>query len=145
MDSKTQSQYTIWKDVRWIGEEAFKDCSKMTDFTCTDNVERIGELAFSGCSALKSLTISSSVKTIDKEAFKDCSALDSIRVNAVTPPTLGENVFPGLTCSGVRLYVPRKSYNDYRTADQWKEFRIQPPDQIAGKCGNDLTISHRNR
>lgn len=139
VDDKRYTQYTLWKDTRWIGEEAFKDCSKMTDFTCTDNVERIGELAFSGCSALKTLTISSSVKTIDKEAFKDCGALDSIRVNAETPPTLGENVFSGITCSGVRLYVPRKSYNDYKTAEQWKDFWIPTYDQIAGKCGNNLT------
>ncbi len=50
----------------------------------------------------------------------------SITCEAVTPPTLGNNVFDGVDKS-IPLYVPVESVDAYKTANGWKEFtNIQP-------------------
>ena len=71
--------------VTRIREEAFKNCTKMTNIVIPDGVTSIGNSAFSGCSSLTSVTIPNSVTNIESYAFSGCSSLTSITIpNSVT-------------------------------------------------------------
>ncbi len=49
--------YTISTKTKYIYQEAFKGCSKLTSITVPDSVVSIGINAFAGCSALTEMTI----------------------------------------------------------------------------------------
>jgi hypothetical protein len=59
-----------------------------------NSVTIIGERAFRG-STFTSITIPSSVTSIEYLAFFECDSLDAIYMEAITPPTLGNQVFNG--------------------------------------------------
>ncbi len=82
---KTLSSYTIKEGTKWIGCEAFYDCSNMASITIPNSVTSIGGWAFGYCSGLESITIPNSVTSIGESAFYSCSSLTSITIpNSVT-------------------------------------------------------------
>ena len=101
--------------------------SQVTEYIIGDDVKGIGDYAFAVCSSLTSVTIGNSVMSIGEYAFRDCSSLTSITCEATTPPTLGSNVFYGVSTS-IPVYVPCGSENIYKAAYGWNEFtNIQEP------------------
>ena len=66
--------------------------------------------------------IPASVTQISKWAFEGASHLNTIRIEANTPPSLGEMVFEGLDLTNTILYVPTGTKTDYENADGWKDF-----------------------
>ena len=101
---------TIPNSVTSIGEYAFYNCSGLTSVTIPNSVTSIGESAFRGCSGLTSVTIPNSVTYIGNSAFNGCTNLLDVTSLAVTPPTLGTNVF---SAAGI-LKVPCGSLSAYR-------------------------------
>ncbi len=68
-----------------IGGYAFYQCSNLTRIEIPNGVISIGNVAFSGCSSLTSITIPDSVTSIGRYAFSGCSGLTSIEIpNSVT-------------------------------------------------------------
>ena len=130
---------TIPNSVTSIGYRAFYGCSGLTSpvynahvfafmptsysgaYTIPDGIESIAGGAFYGCSGLTSVMIPNSVTSIGNYAFYKCSGLISITCEAITPPTLGSDVFSSVDKS-IPLYVPAESVEAYQTADQWKDF-----------------------
>ena len=51
-------------------------------------------------------------------AFEKCTSLNSVTVYALTPPTLGTNVFNN-NATGRKIYVPAASLNLYKAATNW--------------------------
>ena len=96
---------------------AFSGCTSLTSLTITSSVTSIGSSAFSGCSGLTSLTIPSSVTSIRSGAFSGCSGLTSIYVCPEKLPELGENVFEGCDAKNCTVYVPKGTYDDYRSSE----------------------------
>ena len=122
---------TIPNSVTTIGNYAFYCCPGFTgDLTIPNSVTSIGEFAFGACTGLTgSLTIPNSVIVISNLAFKDCYYLtgDLIIPNSVTyigelafgrcrsftdiffyrdtNPTIGSNVFSGIS-STAKIYAP---------------------------------------
>ena len=91
------------------------------------NLTSIGDYAFSSCSSLTSVTIGNSVTSIGSWAFANCYSLSTITCEATTPPTLGSDVFYGVSTS-IPVYVPCGSENIYKAASGWKDFtNIQEP------------------
>jgi hypothetical protein len=124
---------TISNSVTSIGMSAFFNCTSLTSIEIPNSVTSIGMSAFFNCTSLTSIEIPNSVTSIESYAFDSCTGLKSITCLAVTPPTMGEGVFYELDCSTINLMVPAESVEDYKNADQWKDFFTGTAlDRIAG-------------
>jgi hypothetical protein len=83
---------TIPNTVTTIGDQAFRNCTKLTSVTIGNSVTSIGNWAFDGCSSLTSITIPNSVTSIGIGAFRFCYDLTSLTIgNSVT--SIGEGAF----------------------------------------------------
>lgn len=90
--AKWNRKYT----VKRIGEEAFKDCNRLTTIKVPNSVTTIGYAAFRDCDGLTSINIPESVTTIENYVFSGCNGLSAINIpNAVT--TIGKWAFSGCT------------------------------------------------
>ena len=80
--------YVIPEGVTRIGDNAFSNCTGLTDITIPKGVKNIENAAFTGCSGLTSITIPESVTSMEKfspSTFVGCSSLISINVSANNP------------------------------------------------------------
>ena len=108
---------TIPSGVTSIGIAAFFGCSGLTSLTIPSSVTSIGEQTFSGCSGLISLTIPSSVTSIGDWAFDGCSGLTSIYVYPENLPELGTYIFNGCDAKNCTVYVPKGTYDAYKSSE----------------------------
>lgn len=83
-------------------------------FTSND---KLGDGAFSGCSGLTSLTLPSSVTSIGDHTFSYCSGLTSIYVYTKKLPELGSYVFSGCDEKNCTVYVPKGTYDAYKSSE----------------------------
>ena len=98
IDCSPLTDITIPNSVTYIGDQAFYGCSSLTSITIPNTVTSIGYTAFSGCSSLTSIAIPNSVTSIEGCTFYDCSSLTSIIIpNTVT--SIGYQAFHG--CSSL--------------------------------------------
>ena len=100
-----------------LGIAAFAGCSGLTSLTIPSGVTSIGSEAFSGCSGLTSLTIPSGVTSIGKWAFRGCSGLTSIYVYPKKLPELGTDIFNGCDAKNCTVYVPKGTYDAYKSSE----------------------------
>ena len=103
--------------VTSISKSAFEGCSGLTSLTLPSGVTEIGESAFQYCSGLTSLTIPSSVTSIGGAAFRGCSGLTSIYVYLEKLPELVSNVFIGCDAKNCTVYVPKGTYDAYKSSE----------------------------
>lgn len=111
------------KDIQW---NVFYGCTGITDLVLPDALETVDDYSFSACPALRSIRIGSAAKSFGKECFSTNTALESVVCEAVTPPALGDYAFYKSNTETATLYVPAEAEEDYRGADQWKDFTIAP-------------------
>ena len=114
----------IPNSVTSIGDYAFLDCSGLTSVEIPNSVTSIGNRAFRKCSSLTSVTIGSSVTSIGTYIFYDWKALTKLICLATTPPQCAAKTFNGIDKENCTLIVPAGSIDDYKAADQWKDFLI---------------------
>ena len=69
---KSLSTYHIKSGTRFIGSNAFSECSNLTSINIPNSMTSIGSFAFSRCSNLASINIPNSVTHISPEAFEFC-------------------------------------------------------------------------
>ena len=113
----------IPNSITSIGDYAFGECFSLTSITIPNSVTSIGEWAFSYCESLTSITIPNSVTSIGEGAFEGCSSLTTVICEAIEVPWLfGDDIFYDMPLSEATLYVPAQSLDDYKAADQWKDF-----------------------
>lgn len=116
-------RYAIIGDgVITIERYAFAHCVEMISATMGKNIKTIGDCAFWHCEMLNSITLPSTLTYIGTQGFFYCKQLCPFSCLAVTPPTLGNEVFSGVEKRS--LEVPSESVTAYKSAYQWKDFNI---------------------
>ena len=108
-------------EVKSMGRSAFSNCG-LTLVDIPDGVISIGEGAFYCCYSLKSVTLGSGLETIVDYAFYGCRSLAEINSLATLPPVCGAYSFYGVDKTACTLNVPEGTADDYRAANEWKEF-----------------------
>ena len=63
-----------------IADDAFQNCTNLTDITIPSSVTSIGKYAFQACTSITSIDIPSSVTSIGEAAFLYCTSLTSITI-----------------------------------------------------------------
>ena len=121
-----------------VGENMFKECTKLRTFVLPATTRTVGKAAFSG-SGLKQIEIPGSVTTLGFDAFAYCNSLQTVVVGSkatnlnqgvfysspvktvymkpVTPP----NTPPYLFSSSPRIYVYTSVVDDYKQAN-WTQY-----------------------
>ncbi len=98
-DCTALTEVNFTKGAAYIGKSAFEGCTALADVHFTEGPAYIGENAFKGCTALKELVIPDGTETIGNEAFADCSALFRIAL----PGTLHTVYFSALkNCTALK-------------------------------------------
>lgn len=109
--------------INRIDNGTFNNNTTLEKVYISNSVTSIGDSAFANCNSLQSIVIPSGVTSIGDKAFYGGTALTSVIIEAVTPPTLGQNVFVSVArLDDLTIYVPAQSLNTYKTAPGWSEY-----------------------
>lgn len=68
--------------VTRIGDNAFENCTNLTNISIPDSAINIGSMAFNNCTELASVTIPDSVTKIGYNAFLDCTGLQNVTIGS---------------------------------------------------------------
>lgn len=96
--------------------------SGLTTIKIPNSVKSIGMEAFINCRQLESAYIPASTQFIGHDAFRGCSALKDVYNFSVVLPTIEFDLFRDVPVANATLHVPASALEDYKNADQWKEF-----------------------
>lgn len=116
----TMTSFTMSSAVTSIGNNAFQQCSRLTDIKIIDKaydddkhytdlsyIKNIGNYAFDGCTSLSNVTLYSGTPelVIGISAFSNCSSITAIEIPVKNAANLGESAFAGCKAlSSVTLY-----------------------------------------
>ena len=89
-----------------------------------ENVTTIGDYAFYNMDQLQEFAVPSNVQYIGTKAMAGQTNLDLVRAAPITVPELGDEVWAGVNQSQIPLYTFEEALEDYKAAEQWKEFSI---------------------
>ena len=155
------TEVSIAESVTRIGGDAFRECRMLEEIALPEGLTELGTGVFLYCSALKSINVPEGVTKIGSDTFEFCPQLSSITFpsglteigpwalkgaynlasitcKAVTPPSLGIEVFSGVNTE-ISIYVPAFSVEAYKAASGWNLFvNVQPIILASGTCGNGL-------
>jgi hypothetical protein len=112
----------IPNSVTSIGDYAFYGCFGLSSIMLPNSVTSIEDYAFAGCFNLSSITIPNSITSIGEGAFSGGPPVITIICEAIKVPALESYVFYDRDLTEATLYVPAQSLDDYKAAEQWKEF-----------------------
>lgn len=146
--NNTITAVIIPNSVEDIEGSAFHSCLSLKEIRVPNSVKRINSLAFYKCSALENVYLGSSLTNIGSEAFAKCSQIKNIETYSLIPPKIdmvgGRGSFDLEVRNNAALYVPEDSYEAYKTATHWKDFKninkIQSSGIESNICNNPKEI-----
>ena len=106
-----------------IGDNAFMGCSNLASVSLPENITSIGAYAFYGCKALTTFTIPQGVSEVGAYAFRGCTGLIDMYCLPLDVPTTASNAFNNSNIGNATLHVVSSSYNAYKNAEPWKNFK----------------------
>ena len=125
---KDIQKITIPNGVTDISYGTFSGCKNLKSVTIPASVKYIGTRAFDYCLNLKELRLPAKTKVIDFRAFNDCPKFQTLYLDSIIPPLL-EGYKPHWRFAGesknLVVKVPAGSLNAYKSADGWKDLKIE--------------------
>jgi hypothetical protein len=103
------------------GGYAFQFDTLLSNLTIGNGNSLIGAYFLYYNYSLGKITIPSVVEEIGNNAFAYCRSVTEIHVKAISPPTLGTNVFQGLSADWL-CYVPTGTAETYKAASGWSTY-----------------------
>ena len=111
----------IPSSVTSLGIFCFSCCPEITSINIPSSVTSLGDYCFSGCLGLTSIDIPSTVTSLGWDCFDDCENLTSIIFHIITSPEYLYS-FKRYDPSICKLYLPKKSIDKYKFANERKNF-----------------------
>lgn len=111
----------------------------------TDNVDfsglsNLGDYALYNVSTLSVVELPASMTWLGAYAMAGMTGMTAISCDATTVPALGENVWYGVKQSAIPITVPTGSIEDYKAADQWRNFKFAST-WLKGDVNNDGEVN----
>lgn len=108
-------------DLESLGEYAFANCHNFYNINIPPTLTSIPAHCFDNCDGLSDIEVQSSIQTIGNSAFANCNGLYYFTIYAMTPPTLGSNVFYNVNAN-FKIFVPSEVVNTYKSAAGWSNY-----------------------
>tara|TARA_B110000285_G_scaffold61272_2_gene70438 strand:- start:1948 stop:3633 length:1686 start_codon:yes stop_codon:yes gene_type:complete len=126
--SSFDGKIKLSESLTYIEQNSFRSLQGITgNLIVPNSVTGVGNAGFFDMRGLSSITIGSGVVNIEDEGFSMpfANSIDTIRILAPNPPTVGLDVFFGISTAENILYVPSGSSTVYNSAGSpWSEFTI---------------------
>ena len=117
---------------------AFTGDDKLVTGELPDAVTEIGDYALKN-NGTAELTLPASLTHIGTGAMENMNNLTTLRATALqSVPTLGDDVWAGVDQANIVLEVPDNLKNEFKSAEQWKEFKLPLPTDVGGITAEDL-------
>ena len=138
----TLSTYTIKDGTRWIGTDAFKDCSFITNIEFPGGLTEIQGEAFYGCTGLTNIVLPNSVKILKEGVFAECTGLTEITIGTDLISITGDyGTFKNCTnlktinFNAVRCQMEGKGWNSaFIGCNNMETINIGDSVRTIGKC-----------
>ena len=114
---------TMQTGIKIIGESAFSGCTSLNNMVIPEGVERLKESAFAGCTSMTNISIPSTTLLIEDECFSNCTSLLTMRCDAMFVPETAANAFNYIPIS-LNIQVPANAVNAYKNAEPWRNYNI---------------------
>ena len=86
----------LFGSITEIGDEAFRNCTNITELTLPESLTTIGSGALEGCTGITELTLPESLTTIGAGAFKGCTGIAELTLPA-SLTSIGSGALEGCT------------------------------------------------
>lgn len=127
MDDATLSEITLPENLTTLEPLTFANSSQLTvtGTLLSEGIKTVGEYALAGVKATSTVEMPSSLEHLGDYAMADMTGLTNIEAyDLATVPTLGQDVWDGVTQSDVQLVVSEEMMGQFQGAEQWNKFNI---------------------
>jgi hypothetical protein len=127
-----------------IGEGAFLGCTALSSITLPA-LSEIADYLLDSTSSVSKIVVPSTVSYIGDNAMANMTGLSSVNVKSLSSvPSLGEEVWRNVAQSYVELETSKDDAEDYRAAEQWKEFKISSVTTVSDVAfANETSVKGR--
>ena len=130
VNGKELTDFVAPADVTEIYDYAFYGCSSIKSVDLP-GVTEIKGYAFNSCASLESVTLGKGIRRIGYYAFySSSSVLTTVYCKAITPPGISSSYSSFAITAGLKIYVPRESYDAYTSSNSWSIYKsyVEPYD-----------------